>query len=117
MSGRTNTISERAGAAFGRAWRKLQRYDARAALWMSENGASPFIAKTLLWTVKIVALAVLLWLAFWIAVLLVIAVMATFLLRNADQPHSGRVEQRDGPLGFGLYDEHGFRIDLDDDER
>ncbi|MBN0401372.1 DUF3742 family protein, partial [Pseudomonas aeruginosa] len=72
-----------------------------------------------LWVVKLVALGVLLYTASWLALLLVAAVVAAWVARNAgldDDPTEP--EWRNGPAGFGLYTYDGFRIDphIEDDE-
>ncbi|MFD1895074.1 DUF3742 family protein [Ottowia beijingensis] len=108
---RTST-AERLGRAFGRGWRAYARGERRASNWLASKGVPLAGAAALLWAIKLVVLGVLLYSTAWLALLLVFAMVAAWVARNAgldeDLPEP---EWRNGPAGFGLYTYDGFRID------
>ncbi len=65
----------------------------------------------LLWTAKLAVLGLLLYVAFWLAMLLVFAVVAAWVARNLGPDETPEPEWRNGPAGFGLYTYDGYRID------
>ncbi len=68
----------------------------------------------MLWIVELAVLGVLLYFAFWLALLLVFAVIAAGVMGNAELDDEPQAEWRTGPLGFGLYHLDGSRIDPHD---
>jgi hypothetical protein len=58
------------GHTLGRAWRGCARLDRRANGWLLSRGWAPGAAKTVLLVVKLAVLAVLLYSAFWLALLI-----------------------------------------------
>lgn len=70
------TFAERLGRALGRAWRGCARLDRQAQGWLRAHGLAPGAARAVSLVVKLVALAVLLYSAFWLALLLTLAVAA-----------------------------------------
>lgn len=104
------TFAERAGRALGRMWRGCVRLDRKASGWLVAQGWAPGVAKAALLVIKLVALGLLFYAAFWPALLLAFATVAGWTARNADweQPEP---EWKDGPAGFGLYTYDGYRID------
>ncbi|WP_066267398.1 DUF3742 family protein [Hydrogenophaga palleronii] len=113
------SIAERLGRSFGRGWRAYVRGERRLSSWLASKGVPVMGATALLWVVKLVVLGMLLYTMSWLALLLVLAVVAAWVARNAglndDPPES---EWRNGPAGFGLYTYDGFRIDphVEDEE-
>ncbi|MCE0919452.1 DUF3742 family protein [Pseudomonas alloputida] len=113
------STSERLGRTVGRGWRTYVRGERRLSNWLASKGVPVVGAAMGLWVVKLVALGVLLYTASWLALLLVAAVVAAWVARNAgldDDPTEP--EWRNGPARFGLYTYDGFRIDphIEDDE-
>lgn len=110
------TFAERLGRALGRAWRGCARLDRRAQGWLRAQGLAPGAAWAVSVVVKLVALAVLLYSAFWLALLLAFALVGAWLLRNDDGSYDEeqQTEWRYGPAGFGLYTSNDQRIDPHD---
>ncbi|MCU7376651.1 DUF3742 family protein [Paucibacter sp. O1-1] len=74
------TFPERLGRALGRLWRGCVRMDRRAMQALVAKGWKPGVAKGVMLLVKIAAFGVLLYAAFWMALLLLcIVVVASFL--------------------------------------
>jgi hypothetical protein len=95
------TTAERAGRWLGRARRGFVRQEARAVHWLAGNGLPAGVARLLLWIVKLAVFAVLLYVAFWLALLLAFAVIAAWLVRNTDLDDEKQPEWRDGHSGIG----------------
>lgn len=113
------STAERLGRRFGRGWRAYARGERRLSSWLASKRV-PVVGATLaLWVIKLAVLGVLLYTMSWLLLLLVFAVVAAWVARNAgladDHPEP---EWRNGPAGFGLYTYDGFRIDphVEDDE-
>jgi len=77
--------AERLGRNFGRGWRACVRGERRVLNWLVSKGAPVAGASALLWVVKLTALGVLLYFAFWLALLLVCSVAVGWA---ASQSHS-----------------------------
>ena len=118
-TGAHTTFAERTGRALGRMWKGVARLDRKVRQRFVASGLSAGAAAALLWIVKLVALGVLLYAAFWLALLLVFAVVAAWAARHADMnEEEPQPEWRQGHSGFGLYDKSEWRLDLggsDDD--
>lgn len=112
------TFAERAGRTLGRAWRGCVCLDRRAQDWLVAQGWAPGVARTVLLVVKLAVLGVLLYAAFWLALLLVFALAGAWLLRNDDGSYDEeqKTEWRYGPAGYGLYTSSEQRIDPHDPE-
>ncbi len=112
------TFAERLGRTLGRAWRGCARLDRRAQGWLLAQGWAPGIAKAALLAVKLAAIGVLLYTAFWLALLLAFALVGAWVVRNDegsyDEEH--KPEWRYGPAGYGLYTHDDYRIDPHDPE-
>ena len=112
------TFAERAGRSLGRLWRGGVWLERKARGWLVAQGLAPGVAKMALLVVKLVAFGLLLYAAFWLALLVASVVAAAWGARNADwdSDEATRTEWRYGPAGYGLYtfDEH--RIDPHDPE-
>lgn len=114
------TFAERLGRMFGRAWRGYAHLDRRAQGWLHVRGWAPNAAKAMLLVVKLVALGLLLYTAFWLAVPLALLVLAAWYLWNADAwevDHESKLEWREGHAGFGLYDKNEWRHDMGDPDK
>ncbi len=112
------TFAERLGRTLGRAWRSCARLDRRAQGWLLAQGWAPGIAKAALLAVKLAAIGVLLYTAFWLALLLAFALVGAWVVRNDDGSYDEehKPEWRYGPAGYGLYTHDDYRIDPHDPE-
>ncbi|AIX73475.1 TPA: DUF3742 family protein [Pseudomonas aeruginosa] len=112
------TFAERLGRTLGRAWRGCARLDRRAQGWLLAQGWAPGIAKAALLAVKLAAIGVLLYTAFWLALLLAFALVGAWVVRNDDGSYDEehKPEWRYGPAGYGLYTHDDYRIDPHDPE-
>lgn len=112
------TFAERLGRTLGRAWRGCARLDRRAQGWLLAQGWAPGIAKAALLAVKLAAIGVLLYTAFWLALLLAFALVGAWVVRNDDGSYDEehKSEWRYGPAGYGLYTHDDYRIDPHDPE-
>lgn len=79
------TFAERVGRALGRVWRSCVRLDREAKGWLLAQGLAPGVAKAALLVAKLVAVGLLVYAAFWLALLLAIAVIAAWVARNSEQ--------------------------------
>ena len=77
--------AERLGRSIGRGWRAYARGERRASNWLVSKGVPVAGATVLLWVVKLAVLGVLLYSAFWLALLLVCVVAVGWA---ANQSHS-----------------------------
>lgn len=84
------TFAERAGRTLGRMWRRLVRLDRKANGWLVAQGWAPGVARAALLVIKLVVLGVLVYFAFWLALLVVLAVAAAWAARNSE--HDGSEE-------------------------
>jgi len=109
-----NTNAERAGRWLGRAWRGLARQEARAVQWLAGKGLPAGVTRLLLGIVKLSILVLLLYSAFWLALLLLLGVAAAWVARTSDGEGDDKSEWRQGHSGFGLYDKNEWRRDMGD---
>jgi len=107
------TVAERLGRTLGRAWRGCARLDWRANGWLVAHGWAPGAAKAVLTILKLAGLGVLLYAAFWIALLLLFVAAAGWAARNVDWDEEQETEWKTGAAGFGLY-RGDVRIDIGD---
>ena len=108
------STAERLGRALGRGWRAYVRGERRASSWLVSKGMPAAGATALVWVVKLVALGVLLYTTFWLAVLLLLGVAAAWMAGNSardDDRWAQQDELRNGEAGFGLYSSNGQRLD------
>jgi hypothetical protein len=99
-----SNAAEHAGAAIGRTWWRWLRQERRLIDWLVSKGLPARTAKMLLWIVKLVAFGALLYAVFWLALLIALAIVATWSARNV--PHSEKAgEWRNGPDGYGYYED------------
>ena len=98
--------SHRLGRGAGRAWRGYLRREQRVAGWLVTRGVPASVATAVLWIVKPAVLGVLLYSAFWLALLLAVAGIAAWMVRNVDADESSDDDEpkwRNGLDGYGLY--------------
>lgn len=110
------TTAERAGRWLGRSWHGFVRKEARAVQWLASKGLPAGVVRLLFWVVKLAAVVVLLYSAFWLALLLLFGIAAAWIARNSDSDweRENKAEWREGHSGFGLYDKNEWRRDMGD---
>lgn len=77
------TFAERVGRSLGRLWRGGVRLERKARGWLVAQGLAPGVAKTALLVAELVALGLLLYAAFWLALLVAFSVAAAWVARNS----------------------------------
>lgn len=103
---------ERLGHWLGGMWRTYARGEKRVTGMLVAHGWSTGLAKTLLRAAKLALLVVLFYVAFWVVVVLVLAVMCLWMIVHADlEPDEDQPEWREGHSGWGLYDKSEWRHD------
>ncbi|PXV59714.1 Protein of unknown function [Dyella jiangningensis] len=109
--------SGRLGRAAGRAWRGYRRQETRTAAALSARGIPAAFTRVILWVGQLAVLAMLLYAAFWVT-LLVAVVLVVLIARNQDDEDeaSNPTEWRYGSAGYGLYTSDEHRIDPHDPE-
>lgn len=107
--------AERLGRTLGIGWRAYTRGERRTSNWLVSKGVPVVGASVLLWTVKLVALGLLFYVAFWMTLLLVgLLLVSRGFRRSGDDFSQPRDELRHGEAGFGLYLPDGYRLDPHD---
>lgn len=103
------------GLWLGRRLRGYLRYEEKTLLWLQRKGVPIKVTRILGCILKAVVLIALLYVAFWITLILVAAIVGAYAVLNSDSSmYSEHTEWRDGLSGFGLYDRGGNRIDPHD---
>ncbi|MBA4243682.1 MAG: hypothetical protein C0452_07175 [Pseudomonas sp.] len=82
------SFAERLGQMLGRMWRGYLRQERKVNSWLVEHGVPTGGTTALLWIAKLVVLGVLLYVTFWLAMLLVFAVAAAWVVRDSDHDES-----------------------------
>ncbi|MEX5685365.1 DUF3742 family protein [Pseudomonas silesiensis] len=109
--------AERLGRWLGGLWRGYVRRERQAVVWMVAGGVPAGVAAAVLWVAKIAVLGALLYVAFWIALLIVFATLVAWTARNTEvSDNDDKSEWRYGDSGYGLYTSEGYRIDPHDPE-
>ncbi len=107
MATNTGQWAHRLGCGTGRAWGRLVQWNRQVQVWLMQRGLPAAGASALLWIVKLIALGLLLYAAFWMAVVLLFAVGAIWLLsqrqRAGGEDEEPQPEWRMGLSGYGLY--------------
>lgn len=80
----TGNKAENMGRWLGQTWRSFVRQEISVVRWMIDRGTPPFVAKSLLWLVKVAVLAILLYTALWLALVLAIVLVAATLAKHAN---------------------------------
>jgi hypothetical protein len=107
--------SQRFGGWLARAGRTLLRQEIRFTKWLVTQGTPVYLAKTVLWLLKIALIVIVAYAVLWLAIALAIAFLAARIFGRADldaDPYAW--EWKHGSLGVGLYDKSGQRLDPDD---
>ncbi|ABI58360.1 conserved hypothetical protein [Nitrosomonas eutropha C91] len=99
----TGQFARRLGRAVSRSARWLQRREHQAISWLVAKGLPATVAAALLWIVKLAVAAGLLYTAFWLAMLLMFAVIASWAINNTSSDDDELAEWRVGLSGYGLY--------------
>jgi len=105
--------AERFGRWLGRGWCGYVRGERQVSAALAAKGVPIAVAAVLVWVVKLAVLGMLLYVAFWMALLLIFAIAAAWVARNTDWDEP-QPELRTGLLGFGLYHPDSSRIDPHD---
>lgn len=95
--------AERFGHGLSRVWRWMVRADGRMNAWLVRQGFPQGAATSTLWLVRLAALGVLMYAAFWLALLVMFMVGAAWMGRNAEPIFEDKAEWRTGWDGYGLY--------------
>ena len=77
------TFAERAGRSLGRLWRGGVWLERKARGWLVAQGLAPSVAKTALLVAKFVAFSLLLYAAFWLALLVAFTGAAAWAARGS----------------------------------
>ncbi len=110
------STAERLGRSVGRGWRAYVRGERRLSSWLASKGMPMAGVAVMLWVVKLVALGLLFYTSFWLALLL-LGIAAAWMVSNSatnDDRCTQPDELRNGEAGFGLYSSSGQRIDPHD---
>ena len=99
----SSSAAERFGQRLGRVWRHYVRREWRVINWFVVKGLPARGAITLFWIIKLAALAVLLYVAFWVALLLLFTAVSAWAARNTTSDDDQDPEWRMGLSGYGLY--------------
>ena len=78
------TFTERLGRTLSRAWRGCVRLDRRANGWLVAQGWAPGAARAVLTILKLAVLGMLVYAAFWLALLIVCVLVAAWIARRED---------------------------------
>lgn len=114
MNTTTRTIAaERFGRAVGRVWRAYVRGERQVLSRLISKGMPKPGATALVWAVKLTVLGILLYAAFWLALLLVVFFVTGSLASSGLEWDEPETEWRTGPSGFGLY-RGDIRVDVGD---
>lgn len=103
----------RLGRATMRGWRGYRQGERRLMQRLVRRGWPAAAAQALAWAARLAVLCVLLYTAFWVAVVLFVAVAVLWMADHADPRdwEPVEVEWRDGHSGWGLYDKTEWRHD------
>lgn len=79
------TFAERVGRTFGGLWRGCVRLDRRATHLLVEKGWAPGVAQAVMLFIKLAAIGVLLYAAFWLTLLFVFVIATAWLASSSDE--------------------------------
>ena len=109
--------AERTGAAVARGCRRLRQQERKLIAWFTSKGWNTRAVTLFVRAVELVTLGVLLYAAFWLALLLLFALAVAWTVLNTGWQDDKQPEIRDGHSGIGLYDKDDWRIDMGDPEK
>lgn len=104
--------TERFGRLLGRIWRGYVGRERQITGWLVTRSVPAGVATALLWIIKLVVLGGLLYVAFWLALLLMFAIVVAWSAHNTDPDKDQEPEWKMGLSGYGLY-RGDTRIDPD----
>jgi len=106
---------ERAGSSLGRVFRALARRENQLTGWIIARGYPTTVARGFIWIIRVVLIGILLYtsIAVAAALIMVLLIARSLAIANLSAPRNA-AQWRSGPLGFGLYDQTGWRIDPHD---
>ena len=110
----STTSAKRAGRRLGRAGRRVARRETKSIQWLAGNEFPVGLVRVVFWIMTLANIGVLLYTAFWLALLVVFALIVAWLVRNADLDDEKQPELRAGHSGVGLYAKDDWRIDMGD---
>ncbi|AMO76015.1 hypothetical protein PcP3B5_25790 [Pseudomonas citronellolis] len=108
------SLAERLGQTLGRVCCGYVRQERKVNGWLVGQGIPADGATVVLWGIKLVVLGVLLYSAFWLALLLVVLLTASLAFPQSKSQENiwpPNDEIRHGEAGFGLYSSGGHRLD------
>ncbi|QLF92110.1 DUF3742 family protein [Pseudomonas sp. ABC1] len=107
------STAERLGRTAGRRWRAYVRGERRVSHWLTSMGMPVPGATALVWAFKLTVLGMLLYAAFWLALLVLVFFVAGAVASSGLEWEEPETEWRTGPAGFGLY-RGDIRVDVGD---
>ena len=102
-------IPERLGRWAGKVRRGYARREASTLGWLCSKGVPVALSRVFLWAIKLALVGTLLYAAFWIAIVVLSAVVVIWLAKDAPS-YEPPGEWRSGDQGYGYY-EDGTRTD------
>jgi len=94
------TTAERFGRWLGRGWRSYVRGGQRVSAWLVAKGVPVSVATALVWVAKLAVLGVLLYVAFWVALLIIFMMAAGWAAEHSESQEEDdfmnqKAEERD----------------------
>jgi len=94
------TTAERFGRWLGRGWRSYVRGEQRVSAWLVAKGVPVSVATALVWVAKLALLGVLLYVAFWVALLIIFMMAAGWAAEHSESQEEDdfmnqKAEERD----------------------
>lgn len=110
--------AKRLGEYVGRCWKCYSRALDKISHRLQQAGVPFALSRMAVWIMQVVAITGLLYVAFWITLIVIIASLGVSgFFSPPTRTNHFSADWRDGPSGFGLYDQTGARIDpYDPDE-
>ena len=116
------STAERIGRAFGRGWRAYARGERRTSSWLVSKGVPVAGTTVLLWAVKLAVLGLLLYVAFWFALVLLGVVAAGWAMNQHHPDEEGfelqypTIEELRATPGYdpNLYNDTSHELYTDD---
>jgi type VI protein secretion system component VasF len=110
--GHQTSKAERAGRRLGRLWRGLAHQESRLACALVARGIARPVVMTTVWTIKVAALACLIYLVMWLGLAVVLVMAVAHVVGRVPVPKGYEAPVlRDGLMGYGFYDADGLRVD------
>lgn len=104
--------AERVGRWLGRAYRGLMRQEQHLRSWLVGRGVPAAGAKVLAWSIRMLVLVSLLFMSLTLtAIVAGLILIGRGVARSDLSYRTPEVEWRNGPSGYGMYTDDGYRID------